>query len=94
MWQGKAMSATFLADNKITARNNDGLTQYNSREISAVLKTMKKRDTFCVLGITNQDLYPCEEYNFVFGEANLDNAVGVFSFCRFHPDFPGNQDCS
>jgi predicted Zn-dependent protease len=44
---------------------------------------MKKKDTFCVLGITNQDLYPEESDNFVFGEASMEYACGVFSFCRF-----------
>jgi len=87
------LSADFLVDNNITKREYFGQTQFNSREISAVLKTLKKKDTFCVLGITNQDLYPHEDYNFVFGEANLDNACGVFSFCRFHQDYPGNENC-
>ena len=32
--------------------------------------------------MTNQDLYPKEEWNFVFGLANLDYQCGVFSFCR------------
>lgn len=67
------------------------MTQYKSREISTALKLLKKKDTFCVLGITNEDLYPDENDNFVFGEANMEDACGVFSFRRFQADFPGND---
>ena len=51
---------------------------------------MKEPDTFCALGITNQDLYSTK-CNFVFGLANREHASGVFSFCRFKPDYPGNE---
>lgn len=45
-----------------------------------------------MLGITNNDLYPQDDWNFVFGEASLEKACGVFSFCRFDPGFPGNEN--
>ena len=33
------------------------------------------------------DLYPNEDYNFVFGRASLLDGIGVFSFARHHPYF-------
>jgi len=33
------------------------------------------------------DLYPSPKWNFVFGEAQLLNSVGVFSFVRYNPRF-------
>ena len=33
------------------------------------------------------DLYPKPSWNFVFGEASLDERVGVYSFARFLPRF-------
>ena len=39
-------------------------------------------DTFCILAITNQDLYPRDEWNFVFGLADMDTQCGTFSFHR------------
>ena len=56
--------------------------QYNATEINAALEQYKNRDTFCILAVTNQDLYPQEGWNFVFGLANLNSGTGVFSFCR------------
>eukprot|EP00698_Gefionella_okellyi_P011265 TRINITY_DN2965_c0_g4_i1.p1 TRINITY_DN2965_c0_g4~~TRINITY_DN2965_c0_g4_i1.p1 ORF type:complete len:271 (+),score=42.50 TRINITY_DN2965_c0_g4_i1:61-873(+) len=46
------------------------------------------RTTFCTIVVTMEDLYPREEWNFVFGQANLLDSVGVFSFARYHPQFP------
>ena len=72
----------FYGEHKITSRKNCGITQYNASEINEALTGYKNRDTFCILAVTNQDLYPKEEWNFVFGLANLSTGTGVFSFCR------------
>ena len=45
------------------------------------------RDAFCVVGITMIDLYPSESFEFVFGQANCSNGIGVFSFARYDPLF-------
>jgi len=55
------------------------------------LKTLKQKETFCILGVTNRDLYPRDEWNFVFGLASLGDACGVFSFCRYNPEFTGEK---
>ncbi len=57
-----------------------------------ILKLLKKnlpRDAFCVQGITMQDLYPEDSWNFVFGMASLYERVAIFSFARYDPAFYG-----
>lgn len=39
--------------------------------------------------MTNQDLYPRDEWNYVFGLARMGEGVGVFSFCRHRVGFYG-----
>lgn len=45
------------------------------------------RSTVATVGVTMEDLYPQDDWNFVFGEADLSTGVGVFSFCRYSPVF-------
>lgn len=40
-------------------------------------------DAVGMMAITSYDLYPGEEWNFVFGEANTQERVGVSSFYRY-----------
>jgi archaemetzincin len=52
------------------------------------------RGTFCTVGVTMQDLTiekDGEVWNYVFGQASLMDAVGVFSFARYTPTFGGND---
>jgi archaemetzincin len=42
----------------------------------------------CVLALTSEDLFPQPSWNFVFGQASLDEGTGVFSFARMDPAFP------
>ena len=58
-------------------------------EILKALQTYKVKDMFCVLAVTNQDLYPKDEWNYVFGLASPTSGCGIFSFARHHPDFYG-----
>jgi archaemetzincin len=48
-------------------------------------------DAITYLGVTMADLYPQSSWNFVFGEASLDERVGVYSFARFLPRFTGER---
>ena len=50
-------------------RENCGMLQLNASEILQALKLYKVRDTFCILAVSNTDLYPRDEWNFVFGLA-------------------------
>lgn len=43
----------------------------------------------CYLGITMADLFPDENWNFVFGQASLKDRVAVHSLVRYFPEFCG-----
>jgi len=47
-------------------------------------KLPKPSNAFCVLGVTNFDLYPGDEWNYVFGVGSHGLRAGVYSFARFH----------
>ena len=49
----------------------------------------KKEDMnlYCLMGICIMDLFPKDDWNFVYGEAKPGFGVGVFSFARYMPDF-------
>jgi archaemetzincin len=55
------------------------------------LKSNLPSNAFCVLAITMEDLYPDPRWNFVFGQASLQDRVGVFSFARYDPGFYGES---
>ncbi len=46
-------------------------------------------DAHCLMAVTMADLYPRDDWNFVFGQASLQERVGVFSFARSDPGFFG-----
>jgi archaemetzincin len=49
-------------------------------------------DAIAYLGVTMEDLYPAASWNFVFGEATLEERVGVYSLARYFPAFTGEED--
>lgn len=55
------------------------------------LKGNLPANAFCVLAITMEDLYPDPRWNFVFGQASMQDRVGVFSFARYDPVFYGDS---
>ena len=55
--------------------------------IFAHMKSILPQDAYCMLAVTMIDLYPNEDYNFVFGRASIVEGIGVFSFARHHPYF-------
>ncbi len=68
-------------------------TQYLTGDIlRKVLRPRVRRDTFCLLGVTMEDLYPEESWNYVFGQASLSSRVGVYSLVRFYPAFWGEEE--
>lgn len=48
-----------------------------------VLKPRVTDDVIAILGLTSEDLYPDPDWNFVFGQASLEDRIGVWSFHRF-----------
>lgn len=48
-----------------------------------LVKPRRPADAVAVLGLTTEDLWPGDDWNFVFGEASLDERVGVHSLHRY-----------
>ena len=70
----------------------EGHAQYNAPGILAALFRKvyaAQRHAICVIAITNQDIYS-DDFSFVFGLANIMTQCGIFSFCRYQPDFSGD----
>jgi archaemetzincin len=65
--------------------------QLNTRDILRILADHVPPDAWGVLGVSFYDLYPHEAWSFVFGEALLDERVGVFSLARYDPRFYGDE---
>jgi archaemetzincin len=75
-------------------RREDGRrwTQHRTTVIeSETLLPRLPADAITYLGVTLADLYPEPSWNFVFGEASLEERVGVYSFARFYPEFTGEK---
>jgi len=79
-------SAAMESLGSISRRENEGIVQYNASEILNVLFRKFRSahpKSICVIAITNFDLFPESDFNFVFGLANVMTQVGVFSFYRY-----------
>jgi len=50
--------------------------------IEEVLLPRKPKDAFCYIAFSSADLWPGAGWNFVFGQASLDDRVGVWSIFR------------
>ncbi|WP_395753485.1 archaemetzincin [Prosthecobacter sp.] len=71
-----------------TNKNTQKL-QLLTTDILTWLPSRKPRDAYALIAVTMEDLYPDEEWNFVFGQAMLQGGAGVFSFARYDPAFYG-----
>ena len=82
-----ALSTETNNNNKITQRIRDnGCKQLLTKDIHQYLSSIikeKNDNLYCLMGITMIDLYPRPEWNFVFGQANIPNRTGIFSFARY-----------
>ena len=47
-------------------------------------KRHNRRELFAV-GVTMLDIYPHPKWNFVYGEASVDEGIVIYSFARFDP---------
>jgi archaemetzincin len=74
-----------LATLAVDARESGSRIQLHAKQILARLRERKPDDAFALAAVTMFDLYPDEEWNFVFGFADGAQQVGVFSFARFDP---------
>jgi archaemetzincin len=72
---------------KVTSRMHQGHRQLLVPDILDALQKIIPQDAYCLIGVTMVDLYPRDEWNFVFGTARLKDRVGVFSFARYQASF-------
>jgi len=71
---------------KPASRQNDCGEQWHAGQVlDALTRAGFPHDAYCMLAVTMCDLYPREEWNFVYGLARLTGRVGVFSFIRHEP---------
>ncbi|MEI6233278.1 MAG: archaemetzincin [Planctomycetota bacterium] len=62
-------------------------TQYNAdRLLDSLLIKRVPRDAAVYLGITMEDIYS-GDLHYVFGLGDMQNRVGVYSLCRYFPEF-------
>lgn len=89
----KTLPALAFTEMNLTIRFNPYTRnrQILTGDVLAILQKKIPKDAFCVLAITMQDLYPDPSWNFVFGQASLDERVGVYSFARYDPAFYGER---
>jgi len=88
---GKRLPKDFFSANKIKTRDDKGEQAYTEDILNKLLQ-YKKKETYAILGVTTMDLYPGIKWNYVFGWANFGKGTGVFSFKRYHPSWPGNEE--
>lgn len=72
-----------------TRAREGGQRQLLAGDVLAALKARLPDDAYCLVGLTMADLYPDEDWNYVFGYASLRQRVGVYSFARYDPAFFG-----
>jgi len=58
------------------------LPQLKTVDVFPSLHNYRRDDQYCVLGVTMYDLYPQDNWNFVYGEVEISEKVGLFSMCR------------
>jgi len=71
---------------RVKARTSRGYgKQLLTTDIHVLIEEIRRThtDAFVVMGFTMYDLYPREEWNFVFGQASPAKGTGVFSFARY-----------
>ena len=74
----------------VARRQNDfDDKQYLIGDIFAAVNkaTARSHGTYIRLAVTLEDIYPGEEWNFVYGQARTQERVGVFSFARHTKGF-------
>ncbi len=81
------------ASTRITQRRNrwTGRVQWLTGDLLELLRRRMPRDAFALIGVTMTDLYPDPAWNFVFGQAWVQERVGVYSFARYDPQFYGEE---
>lgn len=65
------------------AHPTQGQRQLLTTDVLDLLIGRISEDAYSLIAVTTIDLYPADDWNYVFGQASLVNRVGVFSFARY-----------
>ena len=84
-WMTAADSTVSFRDIRCTKRTHSrtGRVQYLVGDVLAHLKSIIPSRSFCLVGVTIEDLFPSHEWNFVFGHALPGDLTGVVSVARY-----------
>jgi archaemetzincin len=63
--------------------------QLSLNDLGDVLLWKLPEDAWCVMGVTMRDIFESKEDVFCMGRAWGASRIGVFSFLRYDPEFPG-----
>jgi len=80
-----------VSSKQITSRDVGHKQLLTTDILDRFAKRLPKK-AFCVMGITMTDLYPRDDWNFVFGQASFQRRCGIFSFARLLPSFYENHE--
>lgn len=80
-----AIPMEMLSPRPKSRQGSFGMQWHAAEVLDALARSAVPREAFCTLAVTMCDLYPREEWNFVYGLARLSGRVGVFSFARHTP---------
>lgn len=84
--------APTLAVDELDVQTREGslARQLLTRDVLDALAARLPDDAFCTIGVTMEDLYPGDTWNYVFGFSSRTQRVGIHSFARFDPHFFGS----
>ncbi len=76
---------------KTRINRGSGKPQFLVEDLMQLLRRRMQPTTYAAAAVTMTDLYPSEDWNFVFGQAYLRDRVGTYSFARYDPAFYGEK---
>lgn len=76
-----------LSEVDVTKRDRGTYKQLLAGDLQVYLRSRLPDDAYAMIGLTAEDIYPNDDYNYVFGMASLTHRTGVFSFARYDPRF-------
>jgi archaemetzincin len=87
----RVLPVVAIKDVKVRTRINASTRklQLHAPQVLEWLTTQVPEDAYALMALTMEDLFPHEDWNFVFGMASFDKRVGVQSFARQDPAFFG-----
>jgi archaemetzincin len=84
----KILDPIAIDDLEVSQRQlNNAPVQLKSRDLLGELEEHVPKDAYALIGLTFFDLYPDDDWFFVFGEASLRKRVAIQSLARYDPAF-------